>query len=360
MSCSAEFRALLACAIGQNMPIRVILIGDQAASLNERLATLPSALDLQIVGSHHDRDGARRALLDQAPDVALVSSLVQEGSGFDLMASIPFADRPSAIVFCSSREEDAVRAFELHATDFVPIPISASRLRDAMVRARHQVLQTALLRTADELQRLLGETVAINELGDAVAEPVTLGASLAASASLSARRAVRSGPALRPLGVGGGEDAARAWRAPRSPIGDLGGTAVIRPTRDTDESVLDLSSMANDRTAGANGTDGRPVRVLVREGRRTRFVPLVEVDWFEADGNYIVVHAGAQTYRTRGTISAIEAVLDPRQFVRIHRRMVVNMDRVREMSPLPGGDGLLVLGNGSTLRLSRTYRARVR
>ena len=84
------------------------------------------------------------------------------------------------------------------------------------------------------------------------------------------------------------------------------------------------------------------------------------MDWFEADGNYIVVHAAAQTYRTRGTISAIEAVLDPRQFVRIHRRMVVNMDRVREMSPLPGGDGLLVLGNGATLRLSRTYRARVR
>jgi two-component system LytT family response regulator len=72
------------------------------------------------------------------------------------------------------------------------------------------------------------------------------------------------------------------------------------------------------------------------------------------------VHAGAVTFRTRGTISAIESALDPRQFVRIHRRIVVNMDRVREMSPLPGGDGLLVLGNGSTLRLSRTYRSRVR
>ena len=73
-----------------------------------------------------------------------------------------------------------------------------------------------------------------------------------------------------------------------------------------------------------------------------------------------MVHAADQTYRTRGTISAIEGVLDPRQFVRIHRRMVVNMDRVRELSPLPGGDGLLMLGDGSTLRLSRTYRARLR
>jgi len=120
--------------------------------------------------------------------------------------------------------------------------------------------------------------------------------------------------------------------------------------------VLDLSQ----EDGGRADADGRPLRVLVREGRRTRFVPLVDVDWFEADGNYIRVHTGGEEYRTRGTISAIETALDPRQFVRIHRRVVVNMDRVREMSPLPGGDGLLVLGDGSTLRLSRTYRSRVR
>ena len=85
-----------------------------------------------------------------------------------------------------------------------------------------------------------------------------------------------------------------------------------------------------------------------------------EVDWFEADGNYIVVRTSTKSYRTRGTVSAVERVLDPRQFARIHRRVVVNMDRVRELAPLPGGDGLLTLGDGSTLRLSRTYRSRVR
>jgi two-component system LytT family response regulator len=353
------------------MSIRVVLLGDQSAELSARLETLPPVLDLHVVGIHVDADGARRALLTDAPDVALVSATVSTRSGFDLLASIPYAERPSAIVFFSAREEDAVRAFELHATDFVPVPINSARLRDAMIRARHQVLQTALLRTADELQRLLGETVAINELGDDAGEAVTLGASLAASATQAARRAAARTPGARSSGArmagstsgsGGGwspSASEEAWRAAR-PVGDAGASTVVRAPRDLDDSVLDLSSMSGDRTAGASGSDGRPVRVLVREGRRTRFVPLTEVDWFEADGNYIVVHAGEQTYRTRGTISAIEGVLDPRQFVRIHRRMVVNMDRVREMSPLPGGDGLLVLGNGSTLRLSRTYRARVR
>lgn len=345
------------------MSIRVVLLGDQSAALSARLETLPSVLDLQVIGTYADYTAARESLLRDAPDVALVSASIASRSGFDLLASIPYGERPSAIVFFSAREEDAVRAFELQATDFVPLPINATRLREAMIRARHQVLQTALLRTADELQRLLGETVAINELGDEAGEAVTLGASLAASASQSALRASRLGLARTPSGAASGWSANAnedAWRATRPTNGDVGFAATVRSPRELDDSVLDLSSMPGDRTAGANGSDGRPVRVLVREGRRTRFVPLSEVDWFEADGNYIVVHAGAQTYRTRGTISAIEGVLDPRQFVRIHRRMVVNMDRVREMSPLPGGDGLLVLGNGSTLRLSRTYRARVR
>jgi two-component system LytT family response regulator len=121
-----------------------------------------------------------------------------------------------------------------------------------------------------------------------------------------------------------------------------------------DEGVLDLAA------EGEGAPAGHPLRVLVRDGRRTRFVPLAEVDWFEADGNYIVIHSGGEALRTRGTIVAVEQALDPRQFVRIHRRRVVNMDRVRELVPLPGGDGLLTLGDGTTLRLSRTFRARVR
>jgi two-component system LytT family response regulator len=139
----------------------------------------------------------------------------------------------------------------------------------------------------------------------------------------------------------------RGWR------GAVGDSARGRD----EEMVLDLSATSERREPV---TEQRPLRVMVREGRRTRFVPLTDIDWFEADGNYIVVHAGNDRFRTRGTITAIEQALDPRQFVRIHRRMVVNMDRVREMSPLPGGDGLLLLSNGQHLRLSRTFRNRVR
>ena len=337
------------CVSEKIMPVRVVLLGEPSAAVGERIASLPAALDLCVTGSYVDGASSRHALLNTAPDVAVVSASLQDGSGFDLIASLAPADRPAAIVFLSSREGDAVRAFELHVTDFVPLPLNPSRLREAMIRARHQVLQAALLRTADELQRLLGEVVSVEELGGmSTARPRRPSEAAERDAERLAKRA-SAGIGVREAGF------ESSWQS-------RGGVAVApeRTKRETEETVLDLSAVPHGATAGTDGAGGRPLRVLVREGRRTRFVPLSEVDWFEADGNYIVVHAGDQTYRTRGTISAIEAVLDPRQFVRIHRRLVVNMDRVREMSPLPGGDGLLMLGDGSTLRLSRTYRTRIR
>ena len=307
------------------MPVRVALLGEQSVALSERFSDLPAALDLRVVGRYVDSGDARSAMQACVPDVAIVSPM-REQSGFDFIAATPPSQRPNAIVFVSSREEDAVRAFELQATDFVPSPVDVERLAEAMIRARHHVLQAALLRTADELQRLLGEVITVEALSN----------------GQSRQRLPPFTPGVAPSDRSSTD---RAWR-------------------ESEETVLDLSATplrnGTGIDVGSDGNGSRPLRVLVREGRRTRFVPLSEVDWFEADGNYIIVHAADKAYRTRGTVSAIEGVLDPRQFVRIHRRTVVNMDRVREMTPLPGGDGLLMLGDGSTLRLSRTYRSRVR
>ena len=313
------------------MPIRVVLLGAHADALCQTIAALPASLELVIAGTFNDRVSATIALETMLPDVAIVSSALADASGFDFVSRLSPSARPPAMVFVSARDEDAVRAFELRATDFVLVGVSAPRLADAMARARQDALRFALLRTADELHRLIGATKTDNSYRSNAYEPSEAAGFGAPSFSApSAQADLRSYPAMT-----GGVGAALAT-----------------------EVVLDLSTaVEGDATPAA---EGRPVRVLVREGRRTRFIPLAEVDWFEADGNYIVVHAAAARYRTRGTITAIEASLDPRQFVRIHRRMVVNMDRVREMSPLPGGDGLLVLGSGASLRLSRTYRARVR
>lgn len=345
------------------MALRVVVLGQVPASLPEQLAHLPASLDVSVLGYHADSTSARAAL-SPVPDIALVSAELTDMSGFAFVQSLATSERPTAIVFASAREEDAVHAFELQATDFVPVPVAAERLRDAIARARQQVLQVALLRTADELQRLIGEASASGNLelgalftratgnghangnGNGHGNAATLEQEEGADARRRKRASGQSTGTLIP---------STPWRAARNTEHSL-----ARFTRDeAEEPVLDLTQDDGGRASSGYG-DARPLRVLVREGRRTRFVPLSDVDWFEADGNYILVHAAGEKYRTRGTITAIESALDPRQFVRIHRRIVVNMDRVREMSPLPGGDGLLMLGNGSTLRLSRTYRSRVR
>ena len=349
------------------MPLRVVVLGQVPASVPELLAHLTASLDVSVLGYHADSISARAALTP-LPDIALVSAQLADMSGFAFVQSLTASERPTAIVFASAREEDAVQAFELQATDFVPVPVVAVRLRDAMARARQQVLQVALLRTADELQRLIGEANASGSL-----ELGTLFTRAAGSGQASGQASGQlpgPGPAAV-LDQENGGDARRRRRANGQSTGTLIPStpwraarttehSVARFTRDEgEEPVLDLTQDDGGRASSGYG-DARPLRVLVREGRRTRFVPLSDVDWFEADGNYILVHAAGEKYRTRGTITAIESALDPRQFVRIHRRIVVNMDRVREMSPLPGGDGLLMLGDGSTLRLSRTYRSRVR
>jgi hypothetical protein len=86
-------------------------------------------------------------------------------------------------------------------------------------------------------------------------------------------------------------------------------------------------------------------------------VQLSNVDWIEAQGNYLALHEGSETYLIRDSIGKIEANLDPGEFVRVHRGAIVSVNRVEGMSPLGSGDASLRLKGGAELRLSRKYRA---
>lgn len=108
-----------------------------------------------------------------------------------------------------------------------------------------------------------------------------------------------------------------------------------------------------------SGTTRDTSRILVKRDGRGYFVKLTEIDWIEADRNYVRLHIGTTTHTIRERISHLEATLDPRLFARIHRSTLVNLHRVREMQPWFSGDFLVILDNGTRLRLSRHYRSRV-
>ena len=89
-------------------------------------------------------------------------------------------------------------------------------------------------------------------------------------------------------------------------------------------------------------------------------VELATVDWIETQGNYLALHAGAAVHLIRETSVRFEAKLSPAQFVRIHRRALVALDRIREMTPLANGDASVRLNDGTDLRVSRGFREKIR
>lgn len=101
------------------------------------------------------------------------------------------------------------------------------------------------------------------------------------------------------------------------------------------------------------------VRVAVKARGSISFVELDDVEWIEAQGNYLALHVGAATHLIRESLAGFEAKLDPKRFARIHRRTIVAIPCVRDITPLGAGDALLRLKDGTELRVSRSFRERI-
>ncbi len=122
----------------------------------------------------------------------------------------------------------------------------------------------------------------------------------------------------------------------------------------------DRSSATGVPPSGAASANGHYAsRILVKQDGRMLFVKTTEIDWIEADRNYVKLHVGAVAHTIRDRISHLEETLDPRLFARIHRSTIVNLNRVREMQQWFSGDYVVILEDGARLRLSRHYRDRV-
>jgi len=98
-------------------------------------------------------------------------------------------------------------------------------------------------------------------------------------------------------------------------------------------------------------------RLVANSAGRVLFLKLTDIDWIEAAGNYVTLHAGKESHMVRTTMNALEPRLDPAQFIRIHRCSIVNCDRVREMQPLFRGEHVLILKDGTHLNVGRAFRA---
>lgn len=100
-------------------------------------------------------------------------------------------------------------------------------------------------------------------------------------------------------------------------------------------------------------------RLVIKNAGRVFFLETDEIDWIEAEGNYVRVHAGKKSHLIRETISSLESQLDPKKFLRIHRSAIVKIDRIQELQPWFHGEYHVILHNGTQLTLSRNYRERL-
>lgn len=97
-------------------------------------------------------------------------------------------------------------------------------------------------------------------------------------------------------------------------------------------------------------------RLVVKTGGRVFFLETKEIDWIEAEGNYVNIHTPKKSFLLRETLSNLEAQLDPKQFVRIHRSSIVRIDRIQELQTWSHGEYRVILHGGAELTLSRNYR----
>lgn len=101
-------------------------------------------------------------------------------------------------------------------------------------------------------------------------------------------------------------------------------------------------------------------RLLVKTNGHFVFLRPAEIDWIEAQGNYVRLYVRKKQYLVRRTIKELESRLNSRSFARIHRSIIVNLDRVVELQPLSHGDLKVILDDGTQLTWSRSYKGKLR
>jgi two-component system LytT family response regulator len=122
-----------------------------------------------------------------------------------------------------------------------------------------------------------------------------------------------------------------------------------------------VSTMEDIKAKGVDKLKKKEVeRLAIKDGGKTTWVPQDQIEWIDAAGDYMCVHASGETFILRKTMKELEKELDPELLQRIHRSTIVNINCVREMRSHINGEYFLTLDSGHTTKLSRTYKDKLK
>ena len=240
-------------------PLRVAIVDDEELArrvLREYLSGMP---DIEVVAECANGFEAVKAVADLAPDLLVLDVQMPKLNGFEVLKLV---SRDVAVIFATAHDEYAIRAFEVHAVDYLMKPFSAERLSASVTRARE--------------------------------------------------RLARRDPA---------------------PLAAL--SAAMRPT-------------------AASAT-----RVLIREGARVDVLPVEQIDFVQAQDDYVSYASKGRRYLKEQTLAEVEASLDPARFVRVHRSYVINLDRLTRVELDDRENRIALLSTGDRIPVSRSGHARL-
>ena len=248
--------------------IRTLIVDDEPLARRNLRVLLEKDPQIEIVEECRNGRDAVKAINTLSPDLIFLDIQMPEWDGFDVLARVD-PENIQAIIFVTAFDQYALKAFEVHALDYLLKPFDDERFAYALRRAKSQIEAREINRVSKRLLALLEEREIHNQSS-------------------------------------------------------------------TEKNYL--------------------TRLMIKAAGRVVLLKVSEIDFIEADGNYAKLHVGRKAHLLREKMHDLEARLDPAKFVRIHRSVIVNLDRIKELHPHINGDYIVILDDGRQLRLSRTRR----
>ncbi len=250
--------------------LRTVIVDDEPLARRTIRDLLAIDPDIEVSGECSTGLEAVTLMREQPPDLLFLDIQMPGMNGFEVLAQVEF-ERIPGIIFVTAFDQYAVKAFEVHALDYLMKPFTDQRFNEALQKAKSSIDLKEINRLSQSLLTLLGKREAT--------EP-------------SAAK-----PFLK--------------------------------------------------------------RFMIRSGGRVGFIKADTVDWIAADDYYIQLRISGRAHLLRMSMNELEEKLDPKQFLRIHRSTIINLDRVKELHQDPNGEYVVVLKDATELKLSRNRRERL-
>ncbi|MBO6701285.1 MAG: response regulator transcription factor [Pseudomonadales bacterium] len=258
-----------------------IIVDDESLARKGLRLRLAEIDGVEVVAECSNGKEALSKVAELEPDLIFLDIQMPGMSGFDVVSKLQQDDMP-LIIFVTAYDEYAIKAFDVHAVDYLLKPIEDGRLQEAVDRALDHKSMDGVV---TDKQRLLELIISI-----------------------------------------------------------------------TGKSESAITQLLKDHT----GSEAYPERIAIKDGGETTLVPTADIDWVDAAGDYMCIHANEETHVMRITMKELEDQLDPSNFQRVHRSTIVNLDRVTKVCSHMNGEFHLILNNGASIKMSRSYKEKVK